>query len=670
MVTDILDENKLSVKPAEVKELRQLLDKLIDQNILSEEYQNLLSRLSESFFKLAYENTDLKHIIASYPDTIFRISKTGKLIYISPSCEVMLGYNPDEMIGKSITDFVPQDKLSSTFKSITDLLHNKESKKIGTELFHKNGNNIPVEISLGIFEVNGQEMGQGNIREISETNQTEDELQSTEDTFKTIWENSYDGMRLTDEEGKIYICNESYGKMIGKSRFEIEGQSISSIYDYEHGLNLLKQYKEEFKSGNLKTKFETTVHLWNNTTKDFEVTNSYIKGEDDKKYLFSIYRDISSRKEQEVITSKKDKLLQGIANATKTLISAKDNEEGFNRALQILGLAAEVDRIYIFQHLVNKETDEMYFSLLYEWVSEETEPQSHNPEFDKISYSRFASLRFYENFSMGNTLKYVISELPQRDRENFIDKNIKSIILVPILIDGNYWGFIGFDELKSERIWSSNEESILITIASTIGSVIRRNIFKDVLIRQNEELDKAVKRAENAIKAKSEFLALMSHEIRTPMNGVIGMTGLLLDTVLDDIQREYVRTIRISGEQLLKIINDILDLSKIDSEKLDVEFQPFDLRECIEDSLDLLASKAVEKNIELLYSINEDVPVAVSSDVTRLRQIVMNLAGNGIKFTDQGEVFVSVKINWKNYLSLSVRLILQLQEIMAGQVSD
>ena len=108
----------------------------------------------------------------------------------------------------------------------------------------------------------------------------------------------------------------------------------------------------------------------------------------------------------------------------------------------------------------------MRCSLLYEWVSEETEPQSRNPEFDKISYSRFASLRFYENFSMGNTLKYVISELPQRDRENFIDKNIKSIILVPILIDGNYWGFIGFDELKSERIWSSNEESILITIAS------------------------------------------------------------------------------------------------------------------------------------------------------------------------------------------------------------
>jgi len=642
VVTDILDENKLSVKPAEVKELRQLLDKLIDQNILSEEYQNLLSRLSESFFKLAYENTDLKHIIASSPDTIFRVSKSGKLIYISPSCKEMFGYNSDEMIGKSITDFVPQDKLTLAFKSITDLFQDEEIKKFSTELFHKNGNKIPVEISVGVVEINGQEMGQGSIHKIYEKKLTEGELQSTEDTFKTIWENSYDGMRLTDEEGKIYICNESYAKMLGKSRFEIEGQSISSIYDYEHGLKFLKQYKEEFKTGKIRTKFETTVHLWNNTAKNFEITNSYVKGEDDKKYLFSIYRDISSRKEQEVITGKKDKLLQGIANATKTLISAKNKEEGFNRALQILGLAAEVDRIYIFQHLVNKETDEMYFSLLYEWVSDGTEPQSRNPEFDKISYSRFASLRFYENFSMGNTLKYVISELPQRDRENFIDKNIKSIILVPILIDGNYWGFIGFDELKSERIWSSNEESILITMASTIGSVIRRNIFKDVLIRQNEELDKAVKRAENAIKAKSEFLALMSHEIRTPMNGVIGMTGLLLDTVLDDIQREYVRTIRVSGEQLLKIINDILDLSKIDSEKLDVEFQPFDLRECIEDSLDLLASKAIEKNIELLYSINDDVPVAISSDVTRLRQIIMNLAGNGVKFTDTGEVFVSV----------------------------
>ncbi|MFO7445212.1 MAG: PAS domain-containing protein [Ignavibacteriaceae bacterium] len=541
---------------------------------------------------LQHERMLLRTLIDNIPDAFYaKDLECRKTIANYVDLRNMGCKSESEIIGKTDFDFFSKEVAEGFYKDDQSVLQgnpvlNREEYFIDPE----GEKRWLLTSKIPVKDKNNKVTGLVGIgRDITERKIAELAYHEAAEKFRLIFDNAFDGISIYDgnpdpAKRKLLDCNPRYAEIAGRPREEL--LKLDNTY------NLQKQISEDKNQDYKKTykgSFSWIRPDGRHNIIEYAAVPIKING---GTYIIGIDRDVTEQRRAEEALQVERNLFKTLIDNQPDLIFFKDTTGRYvlNNKAHLLYLGVE-------------SQEEALGKTIFDFREKEVINDSYEDEL-RVLETGEALLGKEEIivYSDGKEHWHIGSKIPLKDNE------------------GNIKGILGVSH-----------------------DITNRKEAEEALKKTYEELEKTNLDLHKANKVKSQFLANMSHEIRTPLNAIIGFTGLLLKTTMDEEQRDYVETINSSGDILLALINDILDFSKIEAQKIELEKHPFDVRLCIEEALDLVASKAADKNIELLYSLDDGLTQKVIGDVTRVRQILVNLLSNAIKFTEQGEVVVSAK---------------------------
>ena len=629
--------------------------------------------------KLRHQSYILSIITSQMEDMVYLKDKNFRYIFSSsPHCEKVLKCSQQDCIGKTDNEIAPFYRPVVYVEGFGEVLMNSDvrTKERGkssnfTEKITAEGKETYLEVyKTPIFDKEGKFAGiVGCSRDVTERIRVRQKMIEQQSLLRCLLDTIPATVYFKDNSLRYLAANKAFIEMTGITDSDISGKTDYDFFPKDRAEYHRESDRKVMTSGLPILNMEEPVALKNRDVKWAMTTKVPYLNEDEKVAgMVGITIDITERKNMEEALRRRDAVLQAVAFAANAFLKTPDWESCVQDVLEVMGKAAGVSRIFLFENkriradsssrsvrdILPKDSAEgqILANLARKWENPEIASQMDKPELRELHFRRAGFERWEDILGSGEVIYGHVKNFPQRERRVLSFQGILSLAAVPVFEGSRWWGLITFNECLKEREWFPAEIDILKAAAGTLGSAIQRKQAEDVLRQAKEG-------AERANQAKSQFLANMSHEIRTPMNAIIALTDLTIKTDLSPTQQNYLNKVSSSSRALLGVLNDILDFSKVEAGKLVAEKKSFRLQSILEDLADLFGDQAALKGIEMNIDKSPDIPDFLIGDSLRVKQILINLTGNAVKFTETGEIEVRIicleKTQHTVLLSFSVR---------------